>query len=245
MSPFCPEFGPEPARIHPNAAFDAINSPVLTQIILPREQLAAALARERDLLALVRALVYHQIVRLGEAPLAELAGELALWSHLTTKVRPTIIVINSHHRKHCAYFFILCMCVGVFICVMRVFGVCVGVFMLVSRWNRFFRVLCRSSVGRLMIVFARCVEASGMGETEWGCRSRCGLAWCDGNGSDTSDTANTRDMRTITADRDTRSTGDDYDNGADNGLLMALMTTMMMMATRTRDNYGVWFYEMS
>lgn len=74
---------------------------MLTQIVLSLEVLAAHLAREGDLRALVRALVDHQVVGLGEPSLAELADELALWSHLTTKVRPTIIVINSHHRKHC------------------------------------------------------------------------------------------------------------------------------------------------
>lgn len=80
---------------------DALTTPMLAQIILSLVVFAAQLARERDLRTLVRALVDHQVVRFGEAALAELADELALWSHLTTKVRPTIVVINSHHRKHC------------------------------------------------------------------------------------------------------------------------------------------------
>lgn len=46
------------------------------------------------------AFVDHQIVGFGETPLAVLADELALWSHFTTKVRPTVVVIDSHHRKH-------------------------------------------------------------------------------------------------------------------------------------------------
>lgn len=77
--------------------------PVLAQIVLALEVFAAHLARERDLGTLVGALVDHQIVRFGEASLAILADEFALWSHLTTKVRPAIIVINSHHRKHCGW----------------------------------------------------------------------------------------------------------------------------------------------
>lgn len=76
--------------------------PVLTQIVLPFEVFAADFARVRDLRALVGALVYHEVVRFGEAPLAVFTNELALGPHLPTEVRPTVIVINSHYRKHFA-----------------------------------------------------------------------------------------------------------------------------------------------
>lgn len=49
------------------------------------------------------ALVYHQIVRFRKPSLAIFANEFTLWSHFTTKIRPTVIVINSHYCEHCAY----------------------------------------------------------------------------------------------------------------------------------------------
>lgn len=45
-------------------------------------------------------LVYHQIIRFGEASLAKFAHKFTLWSHLTAEIRPTIVIINSHYRKH-------------------------------------------------------------------------------------------------------------------------------------------------
>lgn len=53
------------------------------------------------------ALVYHQIIRFGEASLAEFAHEFALWSHFTTEIRPTVVIFNSHYRKHFGRFFFL------------------------------------------------------------------------------------------------------------------------------------------
>lgn len=85
---------------------------MLTQIVLAFEVFAAHLARERHLGTLVRTLVDHQIVGFGEASLAILADEFALWSHLTTKVRPAIIVINSHHRKHCGWSLVVAVSMG-------------------------------------------------------------------------------------------------------------------------------------
>ena len=51
----------------------------LPEMILPTEGLATDVARVRPLVS-VRALVYKQIVGLGELAIAELADELLLWS---------------------------------------------------------------------------------------------------------------------------------------------------------------------
>jgi hypothetical protein len=48
----------------------------------------------------VGTLVNHQVVGFGEASLAELAHEFTLWPHFTTEIRPTVVIINSHYRKH-------------------------------------------------------------------------------------------------------------------------------------------------
>ena len=52
----------------------------------------------------VGALVNHQIVGFCKASLAEFAHKFTLWSHLTTKIRPTVVIINSHYRKHFSNF---------------------------------------------------------------------------------------------------------------------------------------------
>lgn len=67
-------------------------------IFLPFVVLAAHLARERHLRALVGALVDHQVVRLGEPALAVLAHELALRPHLGTEVAPTVVVVVDSQR---------------------------------------------------------------------------------------------------------------------------------------------------
>lgn len=46
------------------------------------------------------ALVNHQIVRFGETPLAILANELTLWTHLAAEIRPAVIVVDSHYSEH-------------------------------------------------------------------------------------------------------------------------------------------------
>lgn len=76
------------------------NSPVLTQIITLLEIFAADLTGICYLWGFVRALVYHQIVWLGETPLAILANELTLRTHLATEIRPAVIVVDSHYSKH-------------------------------------------------------------------------------------------------------------------------------------------------
>lgn len=76
------------------------NSPVLTQIITLLEVFAADLTGVGNLWGFVGALVYHQVVRLGETPLAILANELTLGAHLATEIRPAVIVVDSHYSKH-------------------------------------------------------------------------------------------------------------------------------------------------
>lgn len=78
----------------------AFNIPVLFQIILPLEALPADLAAERQLWTLVRPLVYHQIVALGESALAVLAYELAFRTHLPAELSAAHVVLNLHYRKH-------------------------------------------------------------------------------------------------------------------------------------------------
>lgn len=46
------------------------------------------------------ALVYHQIVGFVETPLAILANELTLWTHLAAEIRPAVIVVDSHYSEH-------------------------------------------------------------------------------------------------------------------------------------------------
>lgn len=72
---------------------------MLTQIILPFETLAANLAAEGQLGALMGALVYHQVVGFGEPTLAILADELALWAQFTPKI-PGVILVDLHHGEH-------------------------------------------------------------------------------------------------------------------------------------------------
>lgn len=73
---------------------------MLTQIITLLEVFAADLTGVGNLWGFVGAFVYHQVVRLGETPLAILANELTLGAHLATEIRPAVIVVDSHYSKH-------------------------------------------------------------------------------------------------------------------------------------------------
>lgn len=74
---------------------------MLAVVILAFEGLAADLAGEGELGRLVRTLVYHQVVGLGEAALAVAAHELALGPNLAaTEVVRARIVVDLHNREH-------------------------------------------------------------------------------------------------------------------------------------------------
>lgn len=64
------------------------------------EVFAAYLTGICDLGRFVGTFVYHQIVGFGETPLAILANELTLRTHLATKVRPAVIIFDSHYSEH-------------------------------------------------------------------------------------------------------------------------------------------------
>lgn len=95
---------------------NTLGTSVGTEVVLSLEVLAAHLAGERHLRALVGALVDHQVVRLGEPALAVLAHKLALWPHLAAEVGPTVVIVNSHHREHFGWL----VCVWWFFCILRV-----------------------------------------------------------------------------------------------------------------------------
>lgn len=99
---------------------NTLGTSVGAEVVLSLEVLAAHLAGERHLRALVGALVDHQVVRLGEPALAVLAHKLALWPHLTAEVGPTVVIVNSHHREHFGgfliFFFVLGFVGGSFFC---------------------------------------------------------------------------------------------------------------------------------
>lgn len=74
---------------------------MLLQVVLALEALAAHLAGEAQLGALVRPLVDHQVVGLGEAALAVLADVLALGSHLShPELSSTVLVLDLHYGEH-------------------------------------------------------------------------------------------------------------------------------------------------
>lgn len=77
-----------------------LDLPVLFEVVLALEALPADLAAERQLGTLVRPLVYHQIVALGEPALAVLAYELAFRTHLPAELSAAHVVLNLHYRKH-------------------------------------------------------------------------------------------------------------------------------------------------
>ena len=72
---------------------------MLLEVVLPLEGLAARLAREGDVV-LVRALVDHEVVGLGEAALAVLADELALGAHLAAELGPPLVRLHLHDGEH-------------------------------------------------------------------------------------------------------------------------------------------------
>lgn len=73
-------------------------SPVLLEVVLTLEGLAASFAREGDVI-LVRPLVDHEVVGFGEATLAVLADKLALGPHLAPKFA-TVVRLNGHYSEH-------------------------------------------------------------------------------------------------------------------------------------------------
>lgn len=77
-----------------------VDSPMLLEIILPLETFPAHFTAERQLGTLVRPLVDHQIVGLGEPPLAVLADELALGSHFSSELPAAYLVVNLHYSEH-------------------------------------------------------------------------------------------------------------------------------------------------
>lgn len=77
---------------------------MLLEIILPLETFPADLAAESQLGTLVRPLVYHEVVALGESALAVLADELALWTHLPPELPAAVIILYVHYRKHGCFF---------------------------------------------------------------------------------------------------------------------------------------------
>lgn len=79
---------------------------MLTQVILPLETFPTDLAAEVQLRALMGALVYHQVVRLGESALAVLANEFALGAQFTPKV-PCMILVDLHHGEHFVWSMVL------------------------------------------------------------------------------------------------------------------------------------------
>lgn len=73
---------------------------MLLEVVLPFEALAADLAAEGELGALVGPLVDHQIVGFGEAALAVLADEFTFSAHFPAKLAATNVVVDLHNRKH-------------------------------------------------------------------------------------------------------------------------------------------------
>lgn len=72
---------------------------MLAQVVLPLETLPAYFAAERQLWALMGALVDHQVVGLGEPTLAVLADELAFWAQFASEI-PCVLFVNLHHGEH-------------------------------------------------------------------------------------------------------------------------------------------------
>lgn len=76
----------------------SVGLPVLFQVVLPLEGLAADLTRKCHVI-LVTALVDHQVVGLGEAALAVLADKFTLGSHFAAKL-PPVVTLYLHNREH-------------------------------------------------------------------------------------------------------------------------------------------------
>lgn len=73
---------------------------MLFEVVLALEAPSADLAAEGELWALVGSFMDHEVVRLGELPLAVLADEFVLWAHFSTELAPTNVVVNLYYRKH-------------------------------------------------------------------------------------------------------------------------------------------------
>jgi hypothetical protein len=78
----------------------ALITSVLFEVVLAFESSAAHLTAESQLGALVGPLVDHQVVGLGELPLAIFADEFVLGAHFSTELAPTNVVVNLYYRKH-------------------------------------------------------------------------------------------------------------------------------------------------
>lgn len=78
-----------------------LSLPVLPQIVALLEVFTTNFARVGNLWGFMGALVDHQIVWFGEAPLTVLTNKFTFWTHLATKVRAAVIVVDSHDGKHC------------------------------------------------------------------------------------------------------------------------------------------------
>lgn len=76
------------------------HSPVRTETILSLHVFAANSTWKRNVWTFVRAFVDHQIVRFRKSSLTIFTNKLTFRSHFTSKIRPTIIAVDSHHRKH-------------------------------------------------------------------------------------------------------------------------------------------------
>lgn len=89
-----------PRRLSPFLSPYTLITSMLFEVVLPLETLSAHLTTEREFGTLVRPLVDHEVVGLGEPPLAVLAHELALGPHLSPKLIPGDVVINLHDGEH-------------------------------------------------------------------------------------------------------------------------------------------------
>jgi len=74
--------------------------PVLFEVVLSFESPPANLATERQFGAFVGPLVDHEVVGLGELPLAVFADKFVLGAHFSTELAPTNVVVNLYYRKH-------------------------------------------------------------------------------------------------------------------------------------------------
>jgi len=73
--------------------------PVLFQVVLPFERLAAHFARVGDVIAMT-ALVDHQIVGLGETTLAVLADKIGSRCHPAPVGGTPVLGVVGHHSEH-------------------------------------------------------------------------------------------------------------------------------------------------
>lgn len=79
---------------------------MLLQVVLSLETLPANFTAESKLGALVRPLVYHQIIGLREPPLTIFTNKLALCPHFSPELISRHVVVNLHYCKHFSMVFI-------------------------------------------------------------------------------------------------------------------------------------------